>query len=119
MSTLRVNAITDAAGTGNTAAAQVGVGQTWQSVIGSRSLNNNFTNTTGRPIIVQIMTSQGAASISRFNMGSGTPVTFIELGTPSVNGQCPMPSIVVPAGWSYSVTVVAGTVSVVYWWELR
>ena len=119
MSTLRVNTVRNAAGSGQTDAGQIGVGQTWQDLTATRALATNYTNNTGRPITVQIQTSQAAGGVTRFNLGLGAPVTFVELGSPQVNGQCPYPQIVVPDGWSYSLTNVAGGNSIVKWWELR
>jgi len=41
--------------TGDQALSEIGVGQTWQDVTGSRAQNTNYTNTTGKPIFVSII----------------------------------------------------------------
>lgn len=40
-----------------TVSTPIGVGQTWQNVTSSRVLNTNYTNTTGRPIMISIYCS--------------------------------------------------------------
>ena len=40
-----------------TASTPIGEGQTWQNVTASRALNTNYTNTTGRPIMISIYCS--------------------------------------------------------------
>lgn len=102
-----------------TGAPLVGVNQAWQDVTASRALATNYTNTTGRPVTVQVQMAQSAGAIARFNLANGTPVSFIELGSPSINNQSPFPSVVIQPGWSYSITAVAGTNTIAKWWELR
>lgn len=91
----------------------VGVGQTWQDVLGSRASGVTYTNTTGRPIMVSF---QGASS-------SGVPAHTI-----SVNGlivaredqtsgaQDVSLAVIVPNGATYVCSSPSG---VRMWVELR
>ena len=56
---------------------QIGVGQTWQNLFGSRLSNTTYQNTTGRPIVVSCSTS---ALNSALRVSSNN-VTFIDAAT--------------------------------------
>lgn len=85
----------------------VGVGQTWQNVLGSRASGTTYTNSTGRPIFVCVNASQWFSSV----VVSGVSVAV----TGSSNSVTA--SFVVPSGGTYSATVGAGSINV--WAELR
>lgn len=85
----------------------VGVGQTWQNVIGSRASGTTYTNSTGRPIFVCVNASQWFSSV----VVNGVSVAV----TGSSNSVTA--SFVVPSGGTYSATVGAGSINV--WAELR
>ena len=110
MSTLRVNTITDAAGTGNAAAAQIGVSQTWQNVTASRAASTTYTNNTGRPIQVSI-TLNGTGPGNRILTVGG--VTFSRDLSNTTNASVSF-DVIVPVGATYSFS---GTFS--SWNELR
>jgi hypothetical protein len=74
-----------------TAVVPVGVGQTWQSVTGSRMAATPYTNTTGRTITVNI--TAGAAGTSTVG---GVTVGFL---SGAANGTSSFP---VPNGSTYS-----------------
>nr|WP_029978238.1 phage tail protein [Pseudomonas sp. PH1b] len=69
----------------------LGDGQTWQNVTASRVSGTVYTNTTGRPIQVQVSINSGAVSATC----GGVTVTNIAYYT----------TFVVPAGATYSVTL--------------
>ena len=46
----------------------LGVGQTWQSLTGSRALNTTYQNTTGRPISVSVVTQPGNNNTTSFEV---------------------------------------------------
>ena len=96
----------------------LGMGQTWQNVLGSRAAGVTYTNTTGRPITVYIATRNDTAAINStlivdslevskntFHYSSGSNTLQVGL------------SAVVPAGSEYSLTNTGGTIE--YWTELR
>ena len=99
------------------AMSSLGYGQTWQNVSASRGFATNYTNTTGKPITVQISGANvNANNSNRFQMvvagqtlvdfygGGGAAAFFNMTGT-----------VIVPNGMVYSAT--GGTVNI--WAELR
>ncbi len=94
----------------------IGVGQTWQSVIGSRASGVTYTNTTGRSIMVAARVDSAprymlelivsGVSVSR---ATNNDEQFASVGTVSA---------IVPSGATYSVTVTV-TNSISHWAELR
>jgi hypothetical protein len=102
MSTLRVNTLTDVAGTGDADAAQIGVAQTWQLV--TRTAGVTYTNTTGRPLLLNcnISGSSAAANVSIVIGGVG-PIVFVNVG--SGTGPCQAAgNIIIPVGATYVLT---------------
>ena len=92
--------------------AGIGFGQTWQNLIGSRSLGVTYTNSTGKSIFLQVSTaSAGDTSISVTVNG-----LLIYLGRNSVSGGSPYGSILIPNGNTYNVSV-SGALQT--WYELR
>jgi hypothetical protein len=88
----------------------LGDGQTWQDVIGSRSVNTTYTNTTGRPIFVSVTVSNASSNVSISVDGS---ITLNDTDT-TANVLMGLTTIV-PDGLDYSV---AGT-TLAIWKELR
>lgn len=66
MSKLRVNNIEDLAGVNRP--LPLGVGQTWQNMTAQRQLDTDYTNTTGRTIVI---------AITKANNTNGTNITTI------------------------------------------
>jgi len=103
---------TNASGTANNLNAGIGVNQTWQSVIGSRSSGTTYTNSTGKPIMVSI---QGSGSGS-----SGTIyVSSVLISGWSNNGNNTNwpTTFIVPNGSTYVCNITAGSIGI--WAELR
>jgi hypothetical protein len=99
--------------------ARLGVGQSWQNVLGSRSSGVTYTNSTGKPIVVMVHT----------NSVTGTPptVTASVSGVLLVNYTTTNPlnlypawhfSLIVPNGATYVVNLGANTTFNI-WAELR
>ena len=85
------------------AMSSIGYGQTWQSV--TRTAGVTYYNTTGRPIVLTLVTSSG----------SGQSMTISIGGVVAAAGVCGVgatlqggPSAVIPAGVSYSYTSTSG-----------
>lgn len=75
-----------------------GFNQTWQNVAASRSLGVIYTNTTGRPILVQVYTTSTAAAGYLFFAIDETPAGLIFYPNSAAN----LPGcILVPAGSTY------------------
>ena len=53
----------------------LGVGQTWQSLTGSRALNTTYQNTTGRPISVSVVTQPGGNQTSSFEVSPNSDMS--------------------------------------------
>lgn len=100
----------------------VGAGQTWQNMIASRALDTNYTNSTGRPIMVSIgivltkdILSQGyvyvgGVMIAIVSNGDITTVANHEIATTV--------SFVVPPGAVYQLDNANG-LAISTWTELR
>jgi len=85
------------------AMSSLGYGQTWQNV--TRTAGVTYYNTTGRPIVLTLITSSG----------SGQSITISIGGVVAAAGVCGVggtlqggPSAVIPAGVSYSYTSTSG-----------
>lgn len=90
----------------------LGVNQTWQNVLGSRVANTNYTNTTGRPIVVNVSATASGAPESEFLVNG---VVVSKTDDPSANYNSTQ-SIIIPAGAVYRFNT-ANPISL--WVELR
>ncbi len=119
-------------GTGQSTAAAAanalgvpGVSQTWASFSGSRAINTDYQNTTGRPISVSVTLSTVTAGANnpRFWVGTSTPATsgvtvaYFSNGTTG-NIDATVGPVLVPNNAYYRVQAAIGT-SIVFWAELR
>jgi len=89
--------------------------QSWQDVTSSRARNTTYTNSTNRPIMVNI-TSPQAASAGFYLVVNGVTVG----STTSSNAYYPVSttSAIVPAGGTYNITT-SQTPGFSNWYELR
>lgn len=93
----------------------IGDGQTWQDVLASRTTGVTYTNTTGKPILVNVQSSQ---------TGGSNPSTYITVnsvkaaqdGQSNVAGGGTM-SVIVPNNGTYVVTTASNQPTI--WVELR
>jgi len=92
----------------------IGIGQSWQSVIGSRAGGVVYTNTTGKPIQLGISVMLPASSNCNLVI-DGQYVA--EFGTGSNNQYFALGGIV-PAGKTYKVDFAGGG-NLTRWTELR
>lgn len=104
-----------------TAIRPLGEGQTWQNVTGSRTAGTNYTNSTGRPILVSITSATATSGYGYLTLViDGITVQNYTFSSGGVNfGACV--SSVVPAGSVYSITNSFGSAGggVSVWAELR
>lgn len=90
---------------------QIGVGQTWQDVSGSRSPGTTYTNDTGKPIMAFVRASvSGSADVEVIN-GAST----LKIG--EINNAQMHTSFIIPDGSGYRLQ--GGTVTIEEWTELR
>ena len=73
--------------TGNQTLNEIGVGQTWQEVTGSKVENTNYTNSTGKPIMIAV---QGASSAVEITVDG---VEVAKLGTGNDTGAAIVPNL--------------------------
>ena len=99
---------TNITGTANALNAGIGVNQTWQTV--TRTSGTTYTNTTGKPITVNIYASQAAGQSLTVSV-NGTQIAVL---ASSVNNTVFTLPIIVPPSATY---VITGTFTAVY--ELR
>jgi hypothetical protein len=102
-----------------TAAKPIGAGQTWQefTVGTARVYNTNYTNSSGRPIMVNFTAQYGTNQTAELNV-DGFPVgyaSWASFASGFVGGTI---SAIVPAGSIYQVTT-AGLSGAPRWFELR
>lgn len=93
----------------------VGVGQTWQDVSSSRSFGTSYTNSTGKPIFVQVMMGNTSNTTTSYLTVGG--VIICRFSQDDNYTQSSTLSGIVPNGASYSVTT--GGAGLVSWVELR
>ena len=100
-----------------TAMSSVGYGQTWQNVAASRVIGTTYTNTTGKPIMVNVYCAgSGVASSNATLTVGGLYVSYIVGDSTNGNAGATL-SAIVPAGVTYSVDTVNRTIG--FWTELR
>jgi hypothetical protein len=99
-------------------ATNFGVGQTWQDVASSRASGTTYTNSTGKPIMVNV----GSAATGIATSGISATVAGVKVAEFLTRGDSNWPirhtaSFVVPNGDSYVVTISSGSLQ--FWAELR
>jgi hypothetical protein len=103
----------------HTIAKDLGWGQTWQNVSGSRTINTSYQNTTSRPIQVNVIytSSQMDFQVSADNS------TWVNVGSmnSSANAYSPPATATIPANWYYRLSNIGGltTGTQRLWAELR
>nr|DAI41647.1 MAG TPA: Baseplate structural protein [Caudoviricetes sp.] len=91
----------------------LGVGQTWQEVTNQRRMNETYTNTTGKPIYVQVNINNAANVMFTFKINN------IEIEH-NEDYRCVM-NYIIPPNATYKVYSQNGATNYVYtkWYELR
>jgi hypothetical protein len=99
----------------SSASNSIGVGQTWQDVTSSRVVNTDYTNSTGKPIMVMTTGYQVASSGPTTFYVGGLAIGYTDaVGTNDV-GNYTTTTFIVPNGVVYKIT--GNTPSI--WAELR
>jgi hypothetical protein len=100
-------------GTGSTTGGGLGVGQTWQVLTGSRAIDTQYTNSTGRPIKVAVTwIGEAGATVDEFLIGG---VVIHRWSSIYAAGGTWTMSEIVPAGSTYQMNAL----TLVLWNELR
>lgn len=101
----------------------IGVGQTWQAV--TRAFNTNYTNDTGKPIMLNIAASSNAdyhAIDITITPSGGSAVTLrLASSTNSGGGVSSNGCTIIPNNSTYQLTLASGSVALNTYavWELR
>jgi hypothetical protein len=93
-----------------------GQGQTWQDKTASRPAGSNFTNNTGRPIMVNVIRQSTGSSSFSLLVGVGTPTLVVGSSDTSTASPALAQTAIIPVGWSYKATVSGCTI--LAWLEL-
>ena len=92
-----------------------GIGQTWQDVKSSRAVDTNYTNATGKAIVVNVSAGgYGAVSTITATVGG---VSFVIAGDATPYNTVPVGNVTIPAGATYKISATAAAVTT--WYELR
>lgn len=95
----------------------IGVNQTWQNVTGSRTVGVTYTNTTGRPIVVNVTNSGGTSNAITLSV-DGINIAYHNYNASS--GGAGWVSGIVPSGSRYVITTSGSSgASINVWAELR
>lgn len=97
---------------------ELGVGQTWQDVLTQRRMEVLYTNTTGRPIMINVTVNSSLPTVNRTMLYvDGIRVSRLE----NVNGLATQLCAIVPDKKTYQVKgeVNASIVGIMDWAELR
>lgn len=92
----------------------LGSGQTWQNVKASRALGVTYTNSTGKPIQVQVTTFASGGDLATATVGG---VEVSKITTPASSAT--LNSFVVPPGATYKVDQGGTSPTIFTWTELR
>ena len=96
-----------------TASTPLGVGQTWQNVVGSRVLGTTYYNTTGRPITVYVAVYATGAHAMQLTVNG---IVLQATGTTTLNASI---TAIIPSGGNYVATDNGTTPIIDKWAELR
>jgi hypothetical protein len=106
-----------------TAVTPIGAGQTWQNVAGSRAVGTTYTNTTGRPIQVQVCSRSSVGNnVARLTIDGIIVSAFKDNDYYTASAITPHSITnmgLVPAGSTYSITNSNSGTAIQYWAELR
>jgi hypothetical protein len=109
--------VTFASGTTQTDSA-TGYGQAWQDVTGSRAPGATYTNSTTKPIMVNISMLSSVNSNGATLAVDGVIVAQGQVNTPGGNYPV-LISAIVPPGSTYLLNFYAGGFTIFHWAELR
>lgn len=98
------------------AMSTIGFGQLWQTVTGSRSMGTTFTNTTGKPILINVIGQLVNLGAELVVITGG--VTVYGSPTSAANSFSTLLALI-PPGATYAVSANAGGSTLSAWVELR
>ena len=106
-------------------ASAIGEGQSWSSVIGSRSANTTYTNSTGKPIqiVIGVFYKHLSAALGgnpTLNIDGNNMVYYWSTASGGTQNRAPFIAII-PDQSTYRINIGGSAESAIinYWWELR
>lgn len=105
--------------TGAVTVNSVGVGQTWQDVTSSRTSGTTYTNSTGKPIMVNVYNNAPDATYSIAAYVGGLLVGYSQGSAGGDSRRAGTVSFIVPTGTTYVVSYSVYGFSAIKWVELR
>jgi len=101
----------------------IGEGQSWSNVIGSRSANTTYTNSTGKPIEIVIGVFykhlEGLGGNPTLNIDGNNMVYVWSTASGGTQNRAPFIAII-PDESTYRINISGTAESAInYWWELR
>jgi hypothetical protein len=120
-------ATTQAAGTNNTTVATTAYVQAstlgsdtsvFNNVVGSRSLNTNYTNSTGKPLFVQVRATVSANACNLDLLVNSTVLDTCFVNTANAAGYVLSCCVIVPPGDSWQMQLPLGNASITSVWEM-
>ena len=104
----------------NTPNTQIGVGQTWQDVTASRALGVTYTNSTGKPILINVWATSQLSSTMGIQLTIDGGIVHYAYSPAVASAQIVLNvSGIIPAGKTYKVDYVANLPASVGYKELR
>ncbi len=97
---------------------EIGVGQTWQDVTASRVLGTTYTNSTGKPISIEVYSLMAVANVAWGVHVNGNFIGGQRTDVWSSNSRNTVFAIV-PNNSTYSIVASVGSVTIDKWSELR
>jgi hypothetical protein len=98
----------------------VGVGQTWQNVTASRVSGTTYTNSTGKPIVVNVLSDQGSGGSATLTATISGVSFIIATESNSSGGTRSAGNVIVPNNATYMIVASGTGVSgIASWHELR
>lgn len=94
----------------------IGIGQIWLNIIGSRAFATTYTNTTGKPIQLNITINLPASSSVDVLINGSIVSQYASGGTTTFQANV---QLIIPNGDTYRINNVGGTPTITYWYELR
>jgi hypothetical protein len=113
------NLITDSINGDNIAGGFLGTGQTWQDVTSSRAMAVEYTNDTGKPIMISIEVLRPTVSTTGCDCvvdGVSVPVCY---NTNSDGSNRAIGQIIIANGKTYKMLNSAESATLNRWYELR
>jgi len=94
----------------------IGLSQTWQNLTASRALSTTYTNSTGKPILVQVFCT--AATV---NAQTTLTINSVVVATHCLAGSTTGGTVygIVPNSGTYSVAQAGASAAIQIWTELR